>query len=73
MCRYLKNSKHRGSLSPGKAVTKDTLTRRASQVWEGVKKRGLLMADRRVFFSTLVYGLFAFVGVMSLEVTNILF
>ena len=68
--RYLRSSKHRGSWSPGKAFTKETVTRGARLVWEGVKKRALLMADRRVFFSTFVYGLFGFIGVMSLEVRS---
>ncbi len=35
----------------------------------GLKQRVNLMADRRVFVSTLMYGLFAFIGVMSLEVS----
>ena len=44
------------------------VTRNARQVWEGIKKRVLLMADRRVFFSVLMYGLFAFVAIIILEV-----
>lgn len=40
----------------------------ARVVCRGLKKRAMLMVDRRVFFSTLMYGTFAFNGVMSLEV-----
>ena len=40
-------------------------------MYYGLKQRVKLIADRRVFFSTLMYGLFAFIGIMSLEVSLI--
>ncbi len=67
--RYLSNYRKRGSWSPRETFSGKNVSRFARRMCAGLKQRVNLMADRRVFFSTLMYGLFAFIGIMSLEVS----
>ncbi|XP_064385510.1 uncharacterized protein LOC135334305 isoform X2 [Halichondria panicea] len=72
MYRYLLNYRKRGSWSPQETFSGKNVSRFAKRMCGGLKQRVKLMADRRVFFSTLMYGIFAFIGIMSLELIPLL-
>ena len=69
--RYLLNYHKRGSWSPRETFSGKNVSRFGRRLCGGFKLRVKLIADRRVFFSTLMYGLFGFIGIMSLEVSLI--
>ncbi|XP_064395465.1 uncharacterized protein LOC135342613 isoform X1 [Halichondria panicea] len=72
MYRYLLNYRKRGSWSPRETFSGKNVSRLGRHMYGGLKQRVKLIADRRVFFSTLMYGLFAFIGIMSLELIPLL-
>ena len=65
---YLWSTEKRGSWSPRKAFSKETISRKTKSALQSVKRTGGLMLDRRVFLGTFLYGLYAFIGIMSVEV-----
>ena len=69
---YFWNAEKRGSWSPRKALNKKTISRKAMSVLLGLKRTAVLMLDRRVFLGTFLYALYAFIGIMSVEVSKYL-
>lgn len=69
MVTYLLRASKRGSWSPQKLTSED-VSLKAVSVLNRVKKSALLIVDLRVFLGTLLYGLFAVIGIMASEVCD---